>query len=650
MSEIAAPALTPAAVPRWPAITLSRVRSIGYALLGLQLIGFMTWSAILYNHFSLSYDYSAYHQGWYLIAHGDLNPYSSAVGARFWQVHGELIYWPIALLYWIWPHDLMLQWVVDLGLVAGEVAALSWICEIAGKLRAGRHAAWFAAVGAALLIADPWAWQTVSFDAHTEPMALVFVVLLSRNLANSRRRAWAWGLPLLLCGDVVVTYLIGIGLGTVLTNRRARVQGMVVVSVGALAFAAIVIFHANVASGNGLRAYAYLTGAPVGAAVSMSGLVKGVLTHPLIALRVLASRTPNMWANLAAPGILGIFYIPIIPILAIVFLANNLWPQPVFSAPLFQSVPIYILVPFGTIAVLIWVYQRHRITALVLSYLVLAQALIWAAVWMPWIPGEWLRVPTSTAATLAATHATIPPDDEVIASQGVIGRFSDRAVNYPLTGSNTLPVHGETWFVIAPFAGIETASTANEMAFIAELAGPLRATLVTHANGIWVFRWRPPAGITSVTIPGELSPLQAWTSAGPAGRSVLTGPVSYWYATATGTRGYVTDLLAWQVPTGRYLAKVQLATSGPVNVEVWDDTGKVLLARQTVPDSEGPVNVSLPVDARTAYQLRPFPGWGPFHADLTPPPPGERLEVRVWSPGDTRVHVYSAELTPAPGD
>ena len=92
-----------------------------------------------------------------------------------------------------------------------------------------------------------------------------------------------------------------------------------------------------------------------------------------------------MWANLGAPGFLGIFYVPILPVIAVVLLANNLWPQPVFSAPLFQSVPIYILVPAGTVAVLVWVRQRHRITALFLSCLVLTQALIWAAVWIPWV-------------------------------------------------------------------------------------------------------------------------------------------------------------------------------------------------------------------------------------------------------------------------
>jgi hypothetical protein len=42
-----------------------------------------------------------------------------------------------------------------------------------------------------------------------------------------------------------------------------------------------------------------------------------------------------------------------------------------------------------------------------------------------------------------------------------------------------------------------------------------------------------------------------------------------------------------------------------------------------------------------------FSGWGPFRAILLPPPSGNRLEVRVWSPGQETVNVYSAELVPA---
>src|SRR3954470_21511865 len=50
-----------------------------------------------------------------------------------------------------------------------------------------------------------------------------------------------------------------------------------------------------------------------------------------------------------------------------------------------------------------------------------------------------------------------------------------------------------------------------------------------------------------------------------------------------GAEGYVADQLEWRAPTGRYVADVTLATSGPVNVEVWNDTGNpaVLLSRRT---------------------------------------------------------------------
>jgi hypothetical protein len=111
----------------------------------------------------------------------------------------------------------------------------------------------------------------------------------------------------------------------------------------------------------------------------------------------------------------------------------------------------------------------------------------------------------------------------------------------------------------------------------------------------------------------------------------------------------VADQLEWRAPTGRYVADVTLATSGPVNVEVWNDTGNpaVLLSRRTVLASGGPMQVTVPVNARTAYRDDLFSGLGPFHAEFNAPPPGQRLEVRVWSPGNTQVDVYGAELIPA---
>ena len=165
-----------------------------------------------------------------------------------------------------------------------------------------------------------------------------------------------------------------------------------------------------------------------------------------------------------------------------------------------------------------------------------------------------------------------------------------------------MPVaRAETWFIIAPTAGIETQSTASAMALIGELAGPLHATLIAQANGVWVFRWRPPPGVHSVVVPDGMGPLPAWAAPGAAGRAVLTGPVSNWHVGSAGGQGYVCDGLAWLKPAGRYQASVTLSATGPVNVEVWDDNGDVLLARQSLPATAGVESITLPVNATTAY-------------------------------------------------
>jgi hypothetical protein len=150
-----------------------------------------------------------------------------------------------------------------------------------------------------------------------------------------------------------------------------------------------------------------------------------------------------------------------------------------------------------------------------------------------------------------------------------------------------------------------------------------------------------------IVVPQGAGPLPAWTHSGSAGRAVLAGPVGNWHVTATGKRGYVSDGLEWQERTGRYEAYVSLSASAPVNVEVWDDTGNLLLARQSIPATDGVETVTMPVDARTGYRATAYSGWGPFRATFEAPPPGQRLEVRIWSPGGGVINVYRAWLVPA---
>lgn len=628
--------------PPPPANPVRLVRRIGYAVLGLQLAGFLAWSTILYSRFALSLDFAAYNQAWFLITHGNLDPFDTVLGIPFWQNHSEFAMWPIALLYWVWPHGVTLLWLQDLCVVGAEAVAFTWLCEIAHRHRPGRDAAWLAGAGLVLLAANPWMWWAITFDFHIESLAVLFVALLLRDLANGRRRAWLWVVPLLGCGTVADTYIAGLGLGGLLVGSRVRLRGLVLACLGVASVLLIALVHGNEAFG--IQGYAYLAGSS-GAQHGMAALVKGIAFHPQGVLQALWMKRLAIWSSLAPSGLLGVGFAWLLPTAVNVLLANNLAPGLLFAYPSFQYLPLYVLLPAGTVAVLGWLARRRRRMALLLGGLVVAQSVAWAAVWVPQTPGRWLRVSGPTAATLAGIEARIPASAEVIASQGVMGRFSGRAAVLGLWEPGSMRLNGrETWFIITPLAGVESQTTASAMALVQELAGPLHATLVTHANGVWAFRWRPPPGVRAITVPGESVPLAAWPAVGAAGRAVMAGPVANWHVTSTGGPGYVADGLAWQKPPGRYEAFVTLSATAPVNVEIWNDTGDKLLARRSIPATAGAETVAVPVDAATSYDAGAYSGWGPFRGDFLPPLSGNRLEVRVWSPGGGAVNVYSAEL------
>ncbi len=150
------------AAPMTQPVRLLRLKRIGYAVLGVQLLAFMVWSTILYRRFALTYDFAIYHQGWYLIAHGNLDPYNTVQRLPFWRDHCEFLMWPLALLYWLWPHGVTLLWVQDACVVGVEAVAFTWMCELAGRQRQERGSQWLASVGLVLLVANPWTWWTIT--------------------------------------------------------------------------------------------------------------------------------------------------------------------------------------------------------------------------------------------------------------------------------------------------------------------------------------------------------------------------------------------------------------------------------------------------------------------------------------------------------
>jgi hypothetical protein len=211
-----------------------RMLRAGYLVLAVQFAGFLAWSALLYHRAALTWDFATYVQPWYLIAHGNLDPYSTMSELPFWQNDAEFMPWLLAPLYWAGRTDLMLSWAQDLSVAGAEALAITWLCELARERCRDRDAAWLTGLGLALLVLNPWIWWTVSFDVHEEPLVMAFTVLLAWDLVRGRRRAWLW-VPLVLAGGAPsATYVAGIGLGGMLANSRARRMGtaMVALSVG----------------------------------------------------------------------------------------------------------------------------------------------------------------------------------------------------------------------------------------------------------------------------------------------------------------------------------------------------------------------------------------------------------------------------------
>ena len=101
------------------------------------------WSGHLWSRFDETSDMGTFSQAWSQIATGHLNPYETTFpynyphyGYPFYQSHLELMMWPLAILYFVWPHAIDLLVVQDLAIAGAGLVGLRWALEM---LDVGRH-------------------------------------------------------------------------------------------------------------------------------------------------------------------------------------------------------------------------------------------------------------------------------------------------------------------------------------------------------------------------------------------------------------------------------------------------------------------------------------------------------------------------------
>ncbi len=640
---------------------LTRTYRGAQIILLVQAAVLLLLSTFQWWRFALTYDFVVYFHAWHGFWANGLNPFNASVDHLVLANNGVFITWPLAVLTRIYPHGVVLLWIQDLAVVAAEFLVASWMFDALSRSRIATEQARLAmgifGTGFLCLVLNPWVYWSTAFDFHSESVAVLFLVLAARALADRRWR-WLviWTFGVLLCGYVTATYVIGLVITALILGGERRRVGLTTLLIMAL-LVPVIGFDPSLNRALTVqinRFYGYLANRPDGFS-SAFGALGGFFVHFPRIVQTIWDRSVDLWANVAPGGLIGLIS-PLVLGMAILLLPENLLnSNTTLVAPSFQYLPLYVLLPPGTVFVLLRLADRGihlpaRGRALVgwLTFALAANACGWAIVWFPHFASSWLRVDPGAAAILAHVKKEIPPGDEVVASQGIAGRFADRQWIEPITGPGVVPAYGSRiWFVLAPAQGLETEQVGAGFATIGMLAGPMRAQLVDSANGIWVFDWNRPSAIHSINLPGVTTQLPGWVTAGPAGVAITNGPVNTWRLVSSGKPGYVLAYDYWKEPVGAYTASITLSASGPINVEVWNANSDTLLARRELPQAESRTSLSIPVDNPKSFSTSPFTGEGPFQ--MTPPEAGvgDQLEVRVWSPGATTVQVNSVGLRPS---
>ena len=635
----------------WPG-ALQRVHAYGLLLIVIWFFILAWWSSDLAGHFSLTFDYSFYAQAWYLIAHGHLNPYSSVGIEPYWHNAFETVVWPLAPLWYLWPHPVTLLWAQDAATAGCFSVLFLWMCElVAGGLERARLKSWTVALpacGVVLLVASPWPFWIDSFDFHPEALDLLIVLLTAHALWKGQSlRAWLWVLASLLSGALGATYVAGLGLSALLAGQRWRRTGMVLVALGVV----WLVILSRVCGDHASGIYSDLTQGLHVSHPSTNTLAKIIIEHPSRAVSAIWSVHTDLYADLASGGVIGFFSPWSFGITLLVLLEGGLTGQAQFIEPYVQnSLPAIVLVPFGTVVICIALAaSRHRwrqVLAALLAAIAVVNVLGWAHDWTRSVKPHYLIVPTASAITLRRALGRIPANAEVIVSQGVAGPFALRPWVYVVVKGprDTYPIHSRTvWFVITPDIGIETEAGTAADAQIYQLIDHFHARLVVASHDVFVLKWRPGRDRTSFEFSNNPS-IPTWILKNPYDFHRPSGPAPNWHVSSSKS-GDVVSGNYWFLDSRAFTATVRYSSSRALEAQLWDDSTGSMLKQATLPPTGGAIETRAFSGRVLNRGVRVFQsGSGIFQLQSAPPPSGDILELRIVSQGSTNVSVYSLSV------
>jgi len=633
-----------------------------------QLVILLVQSTYIYGHSQLSQDFYIFEQARYLIAHGAIDPFSTARGFAYWQNHGEFIIWPLAWISRFTLDSGFFLLIVQAASTAGATyVGTSWLIERWERdgRRWGPAPALAVVAGLVVLLINPWTYLADSFDFHLQALDGLLVMLTARALDQGRHRVVALCVLLMLgTGDVAGTYVSALGVSALVVAavRRQPIRtGICLIGVGVAWTLVLSALKANQGYSVALF-YGYLTTVSGNTALSEPSLLdvaKGAILHSGRMFSALGRSSTNIWANLAAPGLIGLGSLWALPLVTVTVASYGLIDRGLgtpWSRPSFQSVPTYGLITVGSVMVVMAALShsraRWRIFGIAGGLLVFAQSLAWAAVMLPKVPKEWTNVTPAGRTALARARTMIPAGAEVIAEQGVVGAFSDHRYVYfssgVATNSESFPVHAsDVYFVSAFYQAAETPVVDN-LPLISEAAAlpGARVIFASPLTGVWIVRWRPPSGVRKVTIkPASVFP--AWLLPSAVGHLIKPAATSQgWFVRGQGA-GYATYGEEFALVRGSYLATVRASTTGPLSIQVWDDSTDKELTEATL-RSRRIRELKVRFAVTTVVKSSAYIGSTLLRYQPIPPPPGDVIELRVYQAARVTADIYSAGISRAP--
>jgi uncharacterized membrane protein len=609
----------------------------------------LSWLSILqYASFVLNVDFSLYQHAFAEIVHGNYNPDATYVGGVFFQNHGEAMMWPIAIVFRFFDPAAVLLTVQNAATVGISVLIALWIARIVDRSPEGWDPAntIIASVCAAAGILDPWFVWANAQDFHFEAPATFFVLAALYAFVRNR---FLLGIGAssgcILCGDVSSTYTFGLGFFLLFLSGAARKASGVVIMVLSVAWLAMLHSFAVHRGASLPGIYAGLFPGDPHATDSALHLAVAVLTHPLAVIHALGYQLPNIYANIAPGGILGILSPSALAIGLVPFLENFLSSGRLFSQPSFQNVPLYAAVGIGTFGVIYAIRSRvSRVLALTLVALIALNDAGWCAVVMPNVKKRWIAASWSASKVISDAYYGTSHSTQIVTSQGVLGRFGQFAVSSFWVQGIALRTEPVT-ALFAPYEGINTLEVNADFTNLQTLARR-GAQIVEHGRGVWWLRYSGSLDDPHLFLPFQSHVVEAWTIDATRSHPVLDGKQDDWHLADDGKPGYVMDHDYWRYPLGAYVGEVELVNSAPVTYEILNASNLTIIYRRTVP--AGPRRtVRIPFDHAILVNETGFRGSWPFVFEPFTPPKDNALEVRIWSDGKARVNVYKVGIVPA---